>query len=127
MTISPITEGVVAEIATTEAAPSAGSAKDPVVSVKDLHVTFERGGHEVHALRGVSFEVRPGEIIGLVGESGSGKSVLGLTLLGLLPDRPRPAITGVARVCGTDMVTASKDDAPKPSAAGTSGPSSKTR
>jgi peptide/nickel transport system ATP-binding protein len=93
-----------------EPASSPPPPKDPVVSVSELHVTFSRGGHEVHALRGVSFEVMPGEIVGLVGESGSGKSVLGLTMLGLLPDRPRPSITGVARVCGTDMVAATKED-----------------
>jgi peptide/nickel transport system ATP-binding protein len=81
-----------------------------VVSVSDLHVSFTRGGQPVHALRGVSFDVMPGEIVGLVGESGSGKSVLGLTLLGLLPDRPRPTITGRALVCGTDMVTATREE-----------------
>jgi peptide/nickel transport system ATP-binding protein len=92
-------------------APAAGRTvhTDPVVSVSDLHVSFVRGGHDVHALRGVSFEVMPGEIVGLVGESGSGKSVLGLTLLGLLPDRPSPTISGRAVVCGTDMVTASRE------------------
>jgi peptide/nickel transport system ATP-binding protein len=82
----------------------------PVVSVSDLNVSFVRGGHDVHALRGVSFEVMPGEIVGLVGESGSGKSVLGLTLLGLLPDRPRPSVRGHAVVCGTDMVRASREE-----------------
>jgi peptide/nickel transport system ATP-binding protein len=82
----------------------------PVASVSDLYVQFVRGGQDVHALRGVSLEVGPGEIVGLVGESGSGKSVLGLTLLGLLPDRPRPTVTGSARVCGTDMVTASPEE-----------------
>ena len=82
----------------------------PVATVSDLHVRFVRGGHDVHALRGVSLEVMPGEIVGIVGESGSGKSVLGLTLLGLLPARPRPSITGSAQVCGTDMVTASPDE-----------------
>jgi peptide/nickel transport system ATP-binding protein len=86
------------------------AAASPVVSVTDLHVSFVRGGQPVHALRGVSFEVMPGEIIGLVGESGSGKSVLGLTLLGLLPDRPRPTIAGRAVVCGTDMVQASREE-----------------
>jgi peptide/nickel transport system ATP-binding protein len=81
-----------------------------VVSVNDLHVSFTRGGHAVHALRGVSFDVMPGEIVGLVGESGSGKSVLGLTMLGLLPDRPRPTISGSALVCGTDMVQATREE-----------------
>jgi peptide/nickel transport system ATP-binding protein len=77
-----------------------------LVTVDDLHVSFVRGGRTVHALRGVSFEVRPGEILGLVGESGSGKSVLGLTMLGLLPSRPAPDVRGYASVCGADMVTA---------------------
>ena len=48
--------------------------------------------------------LQPGEIVGVVGESGSGKSVLGLSLLGLLPDRPRPEISGSVRVKGVDMV-----------------------
>ena len=61
---------------------------DPVATVDDLHVTFRRNGRDVHALRGVSLAIAPGEILGLVGESGSGKSVLGFTLLGLLP-KPR--------------------------------------
>jgi peptide/nickel transport system ATP-binding protein len=88
----------------------AQGAAEPVISLSDLHVSFVRGGKPVHALRGVSLEVMPGEIVGLVGESGSGKSVLGLTMLGLLPDRPRPEISGTALVCGTDMVTASKEE-----------------
>jgi peptide/nickel transport system ATP-binding protein len=83
----------------------------PIVEVDDLHVSFERGGQQVSALRGVSFQVQPGEIVGLVGESGSGKSVLALALLGLLPDRPRPATSGSAVVCGTDMVAASREQA----------------
>jgi peptide/nickel transport system ATP-binding protein len=91
--------------------PSASSSSpEPVISLSSLHVSFMRGGHAVHALRGVSLDVMPGEIVGLVGESGSGKSVLGLTLLGLLPDNPRPTISGRAMVCGTDMVTASRED-----------------
>jgi peptide/nickel transport system ATP-binding protein len=72
--------------------------------VQDLTVTFRRNRQKVHALRGVSLELVPGEIIGVVGESGSGKSVLGLTLLGLLPSRPKPDVSGSVTVQGVDMV-----------------------
>jgi peptide/nickel transport system ATP-binding protein len=79
----------------------------PVVArVTDLEVTFERRGAEVYALRGVSFEVRPGEILGVVGESGSGKTVLGLSMLGLLPDDVKPRVAGEVDVLGTDMLHA---------------------
>jgi peptide/nickel transport system ATP-binding protein len=72
----------------------------------NLHVTFQRGGRHVRAVRGVNLRISPGEIVGLVGESGSGKSVLGLSLLGLLPTDPAPHIDGRAVVCGVDMVSA---------------------
>lgn len=75
---------------------------DPVATVGDLRVTFRRNGADVHALRGVSLAIAPGEILGLVGESGSGKSVLGFTLLGLLPEGA--AVDGTVRVTGSDMV-----------------------
>lgn len=83
---------------------------EPVAVIEDLEVTFHRRGWAVPALRGVSFELRRGEILGLVGESGSGKSVLGLTLLGLLPNSPRPIVSGTARVCGVDMVNAPDEE-----------------
>ena len=54
---------------------------DEVITVSDLRVTL--AGHEV--VRGLSFNVRRGEIVGLVGASGSGKTVLLRTMLGLLP------------------------------------------
>jgi peptide/nickel transport system ATP-binding protein len=76
---------------------------NPVATVGDLRVTFRRNRRDVHALRGVSLEIAPGEILGLVGESGSGKSVLGFTLLGLLPKQAR--IDGAVRVTGSDMVS----------------------
>ncbi|MGV9802730.1 dipeptide ABC transporter ATP-binding protein [Mycobacterium sp. NPDC003449] len=75
---------------------------DPVATVGDLRVTFRRNGRDVAALRGVSLSIAPGEILGLVGESGSGKSVLGFTLLGLLPKQAR--IDGTVRVTGSDMI-----------------------
>ncbi|MEV6066622.1 ABC transporter ATP-binding protein [Nocardia sp. NPDC052001] len=73
-----------------------------VGTVEELRVTFRRGGREVFALRGVSLSVRRGEILGLVGESGSGKSVLGYSLLGLLPTGTR--VEGSITVAGANMV-----------------------
>jgi peptide/nickel transport system ATP-binding protein len=53
------------------------------VSVQNLHVGFATRGESMDVVRGVSFEVRPGECLALVGESGSGKSVTARSLLGL--------------------------------------------
>jgi peptide/nickel transport system ATP-binding protein len=85
---------------------SDGGRVDPVAEVRDLHVTFRTRGESVHAIRGVDLSLASGEIVGLVGESGSGKTVLGLSLLGLLPTEPPPETTGIASVCGVDMTTA---------------------
>jgi peptide/nickel transport system ATP-binding protein len=82
--------------------PAVASTPEPVATLGDLRVTFRRNGSDVAALRGVSLAIARGEILGLVGESGSGKSVLGFTLLGLLPMQAR--IEGIVRVTGADMV-----------------------
>ncbi|MCW2777651.1 MAG: oligopeptide/dipeptide transporter, ATPase subunit [Frankiales bacterium] len=76
----------------------------PVLRLTDLHVTFAGG---VQAVRGVTLDVRPAEVLALVGESGSGKSALGMAALGLLP--PTAQVRGAALLAGTDMATADDD------------------
>lgn len=57
----------------------------PLFSVKNLNASFNVKGKTFHVIRNVSFDIMPGETIGLVGESGCGKTTLGKILLGLLP------------------------------------------
>jgi len=60
-----------------------------MLSVRNLHVLFDTEQGVVHAVRGISFDVAPGEVLGIVGESGCGKSLSSLALLTLLPGNSR--------------------------------------
>jgi peptide/nickel transport system ATP-binding protein len=66
--------------------PSVAAAA-PLLSVRDLSVSFNDGERWLQVLQNVSFDVNPGEIVGIVGESGCGKSLTALSILGLLPRR----------------------------------------
>ena len=66
----------------------------PVLDVRDLKTVFKTRSGEVHAVNSVSFDLRPGELLGVVGESGSGKSVTMMSLIGLLPSPPADVRAG---------------------------------
>ena len=81
-----------------------GTGRDvpPLLDVQDLRVSFPEAHGEVDILDGVSFQVCPGETMGLVGESGSGKSVASLAVMGLLPRTAR--ISGKVLLDGQDLL-----------------------
>jgi oligopeptide/dipeptide ABC transporter ATP-binding protein len=64
-------------------------AGEELLAVRDLTVTFPTADGDVHAVRGVDYTLRRGEVLGIVGESGSGKSVSSLAVMGLLPKTAR--------------------------------------
>jgi len=78
-----------------------------LLEVEELRVVFNRRGETPFAaVDGVSFEVEPGQTVGLVGESGCGKSVTSLAIMRLLPRRGN-TVTGRVRFDGTDLRTLS--------------------
>jgi peptide/nickel transport system ATP-binding protein len=74
----------------------------PALSVENLSVEFPSEDGTVHAVRGVSFDLHPGEVLGIVGESGSGKSVTSMAIMGLLP--PTADVTGEVRLNGRSIL-----------------------
>ncbi len=81
----------------------------PVLDVKGLKVVFKTRGGEVHAVNSVSFDLKPGELLGVVGESGSGKSVTMMSLIGLLPSPPADVREGQVLFDGQDLLTCTPD------------------
>ena len=81
---------------------------EPILSIRDLTVEFKTEDGIVHAVDGVTYDVFPGETLGIVGESGSGKSVSMLAVLGLIPQPPGRIVKGEAIFNGEDVFTMSK-------------------
>src|SRR5579872_2908175 len=79
-----------------------------LLTVDNLTVDFPTGDGVVHAVRGVSYRLRPGEVLGIVGESGSGKSVSSMAVMGLLPRTAQ--IKGSIRFRGEELLGLSDNE-----------------
>jgi oligopeptide/dipeptide ABC transporter ATP-binding protein len=73
-----------------------------LLQVDDLRVRFDRGGRRVYAVNGLSYRLRPGQMLAIIGESGSGKTVSSRALMGLLPSTA--TVSGSARIDGVELL-----------------------
>jgi oligopeptide/dipeptide ABC transporter ATP-binding protein len=83
---------------------------EPILSIRDLGVEFVTDDGVVRAVDGVTYDVYPGETLGVVGESGSGKSVSTMSILGLIPQPPGRIVSGETNFKGKDLLKMSKKD-----------------
>jgi peptide/nickel transport system ATP-binding protein len=83
---------------------------NPLLQIKGLRTWFHTEAGTAKAVDGVSFDIMPGEVMGLVGESGSGKSVTALSILRLIPDPPGKIIEGSIVYKGTDLLQLSWEE-----------------
>jgi oligopeptide transport system ATP-binding protein len=83
---------------------------DPILSITDLTVEFDTEDGVVHAVTDVSYDLFPGEVLGVIGESGSGKSVSVMSVLGLIPVPPGRIVSGQALYKGRDLLTLSSTE-----------------
>lgn len=81
----------------------------PVLDVRGLKTVFRTRAGDIHAVNNVSFDLRPGELLGVVGESGSGKSVTMMSLMGLLPSPPADVQSGEVLFGGANLLTCSTE------------------
>jgi peptide/nickel transport system ATP-binding protein len=73
-----------------------------LLSVRDLTVTFPTDGGDLHAVRGLSYDIAPREVVAMVGESGSGKSAAAMAVIGLLPEYAD--VTGSVELEGQELL-----------------------
>jgi oligopeptide/dipeptide ABC transporter ATP-binding protein len=84
--------------------------KPSVLEVTNLKTRFHTPDGTVHAVNGVSFDLREGELLGIVGESGCGKSVTVMSLLKLIPIPPGDIAEGTALFQGHDLISMETDE-----------------
>lgn len=77
---------------------------DVLLSVRDLEVVYTSAGAVVHAVNGVSLDVKRGKSLGLVGETGAGKTTIAKSILGVLPDPPAKVLGGEILLNGEDLL-----------------------
>lgn len=82
--------------------------KNTFLSVKDLVVEYTSGGQIIHAVNGVSFDLRQGETLGLVGETGAGKTSIAKAILRVLPNPPARVPSGEIVLEGQDIMQLSE-------------------
>ena len=75
-----------------------------ILQVEDIVTRFHTQDGLVHAVNGISFELKKGELLGVVGESGSGKSVTMMSMIKLLPMPPAEIVSGTAIFEGQDLI-----------------------
>ena len=84
-----------------------------LVKVENLRISFKQYDNIVHAVRGISFEIKQGESLGIVGESGSGKSVTFMTVMGLMNSPTSIVEADLIEIDGINVLDQSKENIKK--------------
>lgn len=83
--------------------------KKNLLEVRDLIIHYETDEGIVEAVNNISFDIAPGEILGVAGETGAGKTTIGLAIMGLLPKPPAHVISGSIKLDGVELLNETPD------------------